>query len=117
MRTDWTRLNETERGAFTVLTAFLDGRLASAETINWALKLGPSESAKRAAVLRLIDGPEGRNLAEPWLTAWRTIEEYSDTPSPGRLVDTKPYDIGRRVISGDRSGSLLAAIAIVLRQG
>jgi hypothetical protein len=111
MGTEWTRLSETERGAFTVLMAFLNGRLASAETINWALQLGPGESVKRAAVLQLVDSPEGRRLAEPWRTAWRMIEEYWDTPSPGHLADTKPYDIGRRVKSGDRSGSLLVTIA------
>jgi hypothetical protein len=111
MRTEWTRLNETERGAFTVLMAFLNGRLASATTINWALQLDPGESVKRAAILQLVDGPEGRKLAEPWRTAWRMIEECWDTPILGHLADTKPYDIGRRVKSGDRSGSLLAAIA------
>jgi hypothetical protein len=111
MRTEWTRLNETERGAFTVLMAFLNGRLASAETINWALQLAAGESVKRAVILQLVDSPEGRKLPEPWRTAWRMIEEYWDTPSIGHLADTKPYDIGRRVKSGDRSGSLLAAIA------
>jgi hypothetical protein len=111
MRTEWTHLNETERGAFTVLMAFLDGRLASVETINWALQLGSGESVKRAAVLQLVDSPEGRKLAEPWRTAWRMIEEYWETPSRGHLAETKPYDIRERVKSGDRSGSLLAAIA------
>ena len=111
MRTEWTRLNETERGAFAVLMAFLNGRLASAETINWALQLGPSKSVKRAAVLQLVDSSEGRKLAEPWRTAWRMIEEYWNTPSLGHLADTKPNDIGRRVKSGDRSGSLLVTIA------
>jgi hypothetical protein len=47
MGTEWTRLSETERGAFTVLMAFLNGRLASAETINWALQLGPGSPACR----------------------------------------------------------------------
>jgi hypothetical protein len=111
MRTEWTRLSETERGVFTVLMAFLNGRLASVETINWALQLGPGESVKRAAVLQLVDSPEGRRVAEPWRTAWRMIEEYWDTPSLGHLADTKPYDIGRRVKAGDRSGSLLVTIA------
>jgi hypothetical protein len=111
MRTEWTHLNEAERGAFTVLMAFLNGRLDSAATINWALQLGPGESVKRAAVLQLVDSPEGRKLTEPWRTAWRMIEEFWDTPSLGHLSDTKPYDIGRRVKSGDRSGSLLSAIA------
>ena len=110
MRMEWTRLNETEQGAFTVLMAFLNGRLASAETINWALQLGPGESVKRAAILQIVDSPEGRKLAEPWRTAWRMIEEYWDTHNLGHLADTKPYDIGRRVKSGDRSGSLLAAV-------
>ena len=71
MRTEWTHLNEAERGAFTVLMAFLNGRLDSAATINWALQLGPGESVKRAAVLQLVDSPEGRKLTEPWRTAWR----------------------------------------------
>ena len=110
MRTEWTHLNEAERNAFRVLNAFLKDRLASLETINWALRLGPGESVKRAAVLQLVDSPEGRMLAEPWRTAWRIIEEYWDTPSRARLADAKPYDIGQRVKSGERSGSLVAAI-------
>jgi hypothetical protein len=110
MRLEWTSLNETDRSAFTVLTAFLNGRLASADTMNWALQLDPGDVVKRAAVLQLIDSPEGRKLPEPWRTAWRMIEEYWDTPNRSRLAEAKPYDIGNRVKSGDRSGSLLAAI-------
>jgi hypothetical protein len=110
MRTEWMQLNETERGAFTVLMAFLNGRLASVETIKWALQLGPGESVKRAAVLQVVDSSEGRRLGEPWRSAWRMIEEYWDTSGLGRGTETKPSDIGTRVRSGDRSGSLLAAI-------
>jgi len=46
MRTEWMHLNETERGTFAVLTAFLSGRLALMETFNWALDLGPGETIK-----------------------------------------------------------------------
>jgi hypothetical protein len=111
MRTGRMQLNEAERGAFNVLMAFLNGRLASMETINWALQLGPGESVKRAAVLQLVNSPEGRKLAEPWRTAWRMIEEYWDTPSLDHRANMRPYKIRERVKSGDRSGSLLAAIA------
>jgi hypothetical protein len=111
MRTEWRYLDEAERSAFTVLIAFLNGRLASVEIINWALQLGPGESVKRAAVLALVDGPEGRKLAEPWRTAWRMIEEFWDAPNFGHPATTSLYDIRERIKSGDRSGSLLAAIA------
>jgi hypothetical protein len=111
MRTEFAYLNESERGAFSILIAFLRDRLATAETVNWALRLGPAESVKRAAVLQLIDGPEGRRLNEPWRTAWRMIEEYWDRPDPDQLSDIRPYDLHARLKSGDRSGSLIAAIA------
>jgi hypothetical protein len=110
MRTEWLRLNEAERSAFSVVTAFIHDRLAAVETINWALGLGSGESVKRAAVLQLVDSPAGRKLAEPWRTAWRMIEEYWDTPSLGHRGSINPYHIGERVKSGDRSGSLVSMI-------
>lgn len=111
MRTEWAYLNESERGAFRILVTFLQDRLETTEALYWALRLGPAESVKRAAILQLIDGPEGRKLSEPWRTAWRLVEEYWARPDPKHLSNTRAYDIQTRLKSGDRSGSLIAAIA------
>jgi len=110
MRTDWISLNQRERSDFTVLTAFLSGRLASVGTIHWALAIKRDETVKRIAVLALLDSPQGRKLGEPWRSAWRLIEEAWDNLAPGHSADTQSYGIGQRVRSGDRSGSLIAAI-------
>jgi hypothetical protein len=78
MRWEWTSLTPRERVDASILTAFLSGRLASVEAIDWALAVERVEKVKRSVILDLIDSPEGRKLGEPWRSAWRLIEEAWD---------------------------------------
>ena len=71
MRIEWIDLDEVERGAFAVLTAFLHSRLASVDTINWALDLAPNERVKRAAILHLLDSAAAIVPDDPWVAGQR----------------------------------------------
>jgi hypothetical protein len=110
IRVGWTQFDESERSACAILSVFLTGRLASIETVNWALQIEPNQTAKQTAMMQVVDSQEGRKVAEPWRTVWRLIEEYWVARASGRFSEARPYDIGTRVKSGERSGALLAAI-------
>ncbi|SFB56758.1 hypothetical protein SAMN03159488_05323 [Pseudomonas sp. NFIX10] len=74
-------LNDQERNTARTITAFLSGRLCSRESIEWALTSSAHEIVKRAAINELLSLREGIALKEPWLSAWRMIEEYWKAPS------------------------------------
>ncbi len=110
MRKQWPNLNELERATFRVTYAFLNGRLENTATIDWALRLNSNGTIKQMALLDLINSPTGRKIGEPWLSAWRLIEEsWNNTEDDGpSTIDV--YDIQNRLHTGDRSGSLVTAI-------
>ena len=105
----WAQLNERDRDVFRVVNVALSGRLAERATLDWALSLKRSDTAKRLALLDLIDSPDGKMLADPWRSAWRLIEEsweHNVTADPSIEV----YHVERRLQSGDRSGALVEEI-------
>jgi hypothetical protein len=104
-------LDQQTRDDLAVLRTLLAGRLASTETIEWALTLGREQRLKRMAILDLVNGPEGGKLAEPWRSAWRMIEEAWDNTPTAFAPETRPHEIGERVRAGERSGSLIAIVA------
>ncbi|MGI3900148.1 MAG: hypothetical protein ACRYGP_05465, partial [Janthinobacterium lividum] len=91
--------------------AFLEKRLSEQGTINWALKLKPGQRVERIAVEDLLTGPRAHNLAEPWASAWRLIEESWATPYSDGHSGTAVYGIQKRLRAGDRSGAAVAALA------
>ncbi len=109
MGTEWCGLNNSDQSIFWATLAFLNGRLEERATLWWALRLGPTDTATRLAVLHVIDSPSGREIHEPWRSAWRLIEESWGTPSrEGSSVGV--YDAQQRLNSGDRSGALIDRI-------
>ena len=105
-------LSEAERAAFSATAAFLEGRLESRETIDWALGLTPRENVQRLALLAVLDRAS-TEMAEPWRHAWRLIEEFWDEP-PEERSSTEAYRIRQRLAEGDRSGALIAKMAGLL---
>ena len=104
-------LNARDQETMRSTVAFLEGRLEEKETIEWAASLGPSEVAKRRAILRLLDRKDGINLQEPWRFAWRLIEESWKHPIRGDDISDKyKYIVRKRLHSGDRSDALVSAI-------
>ncbi len=106
----WTHLNEQDWAAFGAAIAFLDGRLEERATVDWALQLKPNETSKRLALLKLINRRAGRNISEPWRSAWRLIEESWNNPVVEDNTSLGADDAQDRLDSGDRSGSLVNAI-------
>ncbi len=102
-------LNKREHAIFRAVEAFLSGRLEERASVDWALKLKPDDSAKRSALLFLIN-KDGLTIREPWRTAWYLIDEWLTNPE-GQDYDLAHAFIHERLKAGDRSGSIVTAIA------
>lgn len=109
MKPHWKNLNDRERSSLRTIVAFLEGRLEDRATIEWALRLKRHDSMRRLAVLELINGQTGKDIKEPWRSAWRLIEE-SWSESPRQPHGTEIYQLQRRLHAGDTSGALIAEI-------
>jgi hypothetical protein len=106
----WLSLEEHDRASVRTAIAFLDGRLSSRDAIEWALGLAHEDIVKRTAVHELLTHREGQDLKEPWLTAWRLIEESWNNPILYNQASIEAYRAQHRLHAGDRSGSLIASI-------
>jgi len=106
----WAYLDPKDREMFRTVIVFLNKRLAEQGTIDWALKLKPGQRIERIAVEDLLTGPGARDLAEPWASAWRLIEESWSAPQSEGRNGTAIYGIQKRLRAGDRSGAAVSAI-------
>ena len=106
----WAYLDPKDREICRAVAAFLDKRLAEQGTIDWALKLKHDQHIERLAVRDLLNGPNARDLSEPWALAWRLIEESWSVTKSERSDGTAIYGIQKRLRAGDRSGAAVAAI-------
>lgn len=106
----WAYLDPQDRETFRTVIAFLNKRLAEQGTVDWALKLKPGQRIERIAVEDLVTGPGARDLAEPWASAWRLIEESWAAPHSDGHNGTAIYGIQKRLRAGDRSGAVVTAI-------
>src|SRR5258708_6355758 len=106
----WAYLDEQDRAVFRAAVAFLNKRLEDPGTIEWALRLKPTNRIERIAVEELLSGPGGRILNEPWATAWRLIEESWSAGAIEEGPSTAIYGIRARLRAGDRSGAIVSAI-------
>ena len=102
--------DEQERSVFRAAIAFLTGRLADPSTIEWALRLRPDNRIERIAIENLLDSRDGHILEEPWVTAWRLIEESWSEKLIEKGPSTAIYQIQSRLRAGDRSGAIVSAI-------
>lgn len=93
----WAYFDPQDRETFRMVIAFLDKRLAEQGTIDWALKLTPGQRIERIAVEDLLTGPDAHDLAEPWASAWRLIEESWSAPQSEERNGTAIYGIQRRL--------------------
>jgi hypothetical protein len=94
--------------------AFLHERLSERRIVDWALRTKPHEIVKRIAVLQSLEFLDANQLKEPWRSAWRLIEESWDQELPQSL-GTDAYRVQRRIVAGERSGSLISAIIAVVQ--
>ncbi|MBY0361507.1 MAG: hypothetical protein K2X45_06325 [Phreatobacter sp.] len=61
-----------------------------------------------------MTSPGARDLAEPWASAWRLIEECWSHPQTEGRIGTAIYGIQNRLRAGDRSGAVVSAIVGVV---
>ncbi len=115
MMRSWSSLSEVERGLAKTASTFLNGRLAERETVEWALRLEPHQLAEKMAVLDHLNGNDVESLTEPYLTAWRLIEESWSAPTTEIHPSIVVHNIGTRVEAGEQSGSLISAITDLVR--
>ncbi|MFC4930928.1 hypothetical protein [Massilia sp. GCM10023247] len=109
MKSYWPLLNDKYSDAVRTLIAFLHGRLSERHIIDWALRIKPHETIKRTAVLQSLERLAAKQLKDPWLSAWRLIEEGWDREPP-QSSGTVAYRVQPRIVAGERSGSLISAI-------
>lgn len=111
MRYQAVYLSEADRALFALTTTFLKGRLEQIETIDWALKLGPKDTVRKLALIELINRPQDLKLVEPWITAWRLIEESWNNFDSEHDSLTNSFAVKGRIRSGEISGSLAEEIS------
>lgn len=110
MTPPWVYLDAHDRATFQMIVVFLDKRLEEPATINWSLQLKPSQRVERLAISHILNGPKARVLREPWLTAWRLIEESWSSGVVENGGGSAIYSIKERLQAGDRSGAILSVI-------
>ncbi|MGF6226291.1 hypothetical protein QFZ27_000246 [Inquilinus ginsengisoli] len=103
-------LDEHDRAAFRAAIAFLNKRLTEPATIDWALRLKPTQRIERLAIEDLLNSLDESVLEEPWATAWRLIEESWSAPPSEEGPSTAIYGIRKRLKKGDRSGAIISKI-------
>lgn len=106
--------NENEQHVVRATLVFLEKRLAQRATVEWALRLKPSDHAKRRALMFLVDGPEGQRLAKPWSTAWQLIEESWSNEYVGVEPSLQAHRIQQRLRSEDLSGAVINRIVTLV---
>lgn len=106
----WTSLNEQDRATFRAAVVFLDKRLSEPATVDWALRLNPSQRVERFALEQLLNSVNEDGLSEPWATAWHLIEESWSSPPIEEGPSTAIYGIQKRLRAGDRSGAIISNI-------
>ena len=113
----WGYLDEQDRATFRATIAFLKTRLSESSTVDWAVRLAPSQRLERMAIEHLLDNPESGPLSEPWASTWRLIEESWSSPPRERGPSTAIYGIRDRLRMGDRSGALIKKIVKLVAPG
>jgi hypothetical protein len=110
MRTPWASLDENDRALLRTTMAFLSTRLGDSGAIDWALQLKSSQRIERIAIRDLLSSPAGLVLKEPWVTAWRLIEESWSASAIEDNPSMVIHGLQKRLRAGDRSGAMVSAI-------
>ena len=110
MRGNWGITRRQGPSAFDAVCAFLDGRMEEHQTLDWAIRLEPQETLKRAAVIAVLDGAKGRSMAEPWKAAWHLLEESWATQFNLDPQRSNFHSARFRLNDGERSGDLIQTI-------
>ncbi len=108
MISDQVILTGKDQTTFWTVVSFVKNRLTDSDAIEWALQLSPSQHVERMAIIRVLNGMDGRKIAEPWRSAWRLIEESWSHEFVDD--DVSMAIIQKRLEDGDRSGAIISQI-------
>lgn len=111
----WAYLDEQDRATYRTTVVFLRNRLTDEATIDWALRLKPTDRIQRLALEELLDRPSSHMPPEPWVSAWRLIEESWSAGTEGDGSSREIYSLQARLRAGDRSGATASAIVALVR--
>jgi hypothetical protein len=111
----WRWLKGADQDVFRSTVAFAEKRLAERATVEWALRLKTEDAPKRLALLYVLNHAHGQDLQEPWLSAWRLLEESWETLPFQADESLATYDVAARLGRGERTGSLISALLDLVR--
>ena len=103
--------NSRNKASYEITCAFLESRLTDSVAVHWATALNLHLDSRdlpviRRAIASLLD--QGQ-IPEPWSSAWRWVQGSWSARSGRNAPDA--YHLADRLRSGDRSASLVEAIA------
>jgi hypothetical protein len=108
-------LDDVSRRIAQATFSFFLNRLSEAQTVEWAARLNDEDLGQRVGILDLLDRNEAKSIAEPWRTAWRTIEESWNSPTPPQDAGMSAHAIKSRLRRGDLSGALIDELVELVR--
>ena len=94
--------------------AFLVGRMAERETLEWALGLDRTRVHEREAVRFVLDDSRARALPTPWSAIWQLVEEMWMHEGPVH-PELDVHGTGQRLAAGRRSRVVLDEILDLVR--
>lgn len=113
MIADRYQITREEHPLYHSALAFIERRLGQRETLEWALDLPPVRRAERRAVLQALDRAPPK---EPWISAWRLLEEAWDEERPvGPMDEVRRIDVAQELATGSYSGALVTKITDLVR--
>lgn len=115
MKLTFRSLNQADWDVYRANVAFLTGRMEEIPTVEWALKLNQSDTLPKLAIVEIINDIRRNPINEPWLSAWRLIEEMWNDPIPVGLETLEVHYVIERLSKGERSKSLASAISSLVR--
>jgi len=101
--------DERNRNVLKITTTFFSTRLEEKKSFDWALGLSLNDIAQKTAILRLLD-LNADKIGEPWLTAWRLIEEEWSKKVDNQDRSLDRHVLHRRLRKGEKTGSLVKQI-------
>lgn len=107
-------LDQGERNRVKTAKAYLTSRLSERATVDWALRLKPTQRVERFASMELLDGHPDVAIKEPYATVWRLIQDSWSYRVSEKSHSLVALDIGKRVRAGECSGVLVEEIADIV---
>lgn len=107
-------LSLADRNLLFMARGFLKNRLNESETVQWAIRLTPNDRIKKIALVELVN-EQSNKIKEPWLTAYRVIEDFWNNGAHIEHYDLLLHEVINRINNGDRSRALVKDITTLVK--